>query len=673
MDLDNNLTRRGFLVSAGTVLASLTVPLVSGPAAAFADEVVPAEEDVPASETAASKIVVVHTNDVHCSMVNEKTSLGYAALLDYVTQQRAAHGEANVVLVDAGDNLQGSSSAMLTEGEMPARVIGACGYDVITLGNHEFDYGAEKLFQLRQTEGSVPLVCCNFVDERTDERIFDAYRVCDYEVSGSTVRVGYVGAVTPSTLSSSKPTAFADKDGNQICGFCGDESGTGLYSAVQAAVDAARDDGADYVVLLGHLGRKGVMERWSSKAVVANTSGIDLVVDGHSHEMYIEKFKNKNGIDVVVSQTGCQFSSFGRIEIDPFAGTATVALDSSGLPAAAELIKQWDGKDEKMEGLIAELEAGVAEQKNKIYGESKHKLCAFEVDGSYAVRKRETNLGDFVADSIYYSAANMGEDCDIAFINGGGLRHDLAAGKITYGNLIDVCPFVNTVVSLKVTGRHILNMLEVAAASYPEASGAFLQVSEGFSYTIREDVASSVVYSTDGTKFESISGERRVRDVKLHGEALLEDKEYTICGPDFVVQLGGSCIPKPENWSSARMLFVDTQALINYFSESLKGVVGDEYADALGQGRIRITDHDEAADGGSGSSSGEEPAGGGMAGGGKTTAGNAAASGSTATKATPAYRSVPATGDASLDALSGALASAALIGAAAFGFVDEER
>ena len=589
-----NISRRTFLTGAGVVLASLTIPLASGPAAAFADGLA---ATASTDGAATSPVVILHTNDVHCELSNAKTKLGYAALINYAKTQREKYGEANVKLVDAGDNVQGGFEGSFTKGEAPAQVIGACGYDLLIPGNHEFDYGQEQFFALRQTEG-VPYVCCNYLDAG-GTRVFDAYRVLEYPTAAGAVRVAFVGATTPSTLTSSSPNSFKDKDGNIIYSFCGDESGQKLYDAVQAAVDEARDEGkADYVVLVAHLGETGSIRQWRSDAVVAHTSGIDVVVDGHSHEMYVQTVQNKAGEDVVIAQTGTKFQSFGRIEINPADGTATASLDATGIDGvSAELIKEWDGEDATIAELVAKLEGEMEQRKKSPVGTSEELLRCLSDDGlSWIARKQETNLGDLCADAVLYFASNRGLVCDLVAVNGGGIRANIAAGTVTYGDLVSVHPYMNQLCSLKVSGQHVLDMLEVGAMKQPEESGGFLQVSEGVSYTVRTDIPTPVVLKDDDSALEGFSGERRVKHARIDGKDIDPAAEYTVAGSLYVLVQGGNCMPIPANAADAVFLGVDVDALTEYIQVNLKGNIGEGYADEAGQGRIVVTDHETEPD-----------------------------------------------------------------------------
>ncbi len=672
--MNTELTRRAFLAGSGTVLASLGVTLASGPARAFAEEpeLVP---ELTAQEGEGSEqksgIAILSTNDVHCELESKKTGLGYAKLRDFVAARKTAYGEDNVLLVDAGDNVQGGVVGSLTQGESPAKAIKACRYDFMTCGNHEFDYGMEKFFELRKTEGAVAgdsaeagvrYVCCNFVDVNGN-RVFDAYRVKECKVAGQTVRIAFVGAATPSSLTSSMPKSFKDKDGNYIYGFCGDESGQGLYDAVQAAVDEARSASggdADYVVLLGHLGQRGSQDRWRSDQVVAHTHGIDVVIDGHSHEMYVQtEVKNDRGENVVITQTGTKFQSFGSLVIDPFTGEAEVSLTATGV--SAELIEQWDGSDAEVAALVAELEDELDQITSQEVGSSEVFLRAQEDDGvTWRVRKAETNLGDLVADAFFYHAANCGKACDVALVNGGGVRANVDKGALTYGDLVAVCSFNNQVCSLEVPGQHLLDMLEVGVSRSPEAHGRFLQVSEGFSMVVRTDIDSPVRFSADDSKIEGIEGERRVRRARLYGKAIDPAATYTVVSTDYLLVLGGNAMPVPQNADKVEFMGTDIEALLDYVKTNLRGTVDSRYSNEDGEGRITIKsswgpeDEEEDAGDGDGDSSGDGSGDGDGSGG-----SGAQTSGAGARKS---HIGVPATGD---EGLAAAAAAAAVLGAGA--------
>lgn len=587
---DQNVSRRSFASGAACALASLSVSLAFGPAKAFAAQdgsVSPTGSDE--TSDAADTIAIVHTNDVHCSACNSTTALGYAALVDYVTKQRAVHAEGNVALVDAGDILQGALMGANSNGEMPARLITACGYDAVVPGNHEIDYGIDRLRALANSL-NMPFVCCNFLDA-DGNTLFDPYMVKEYRVRGQIVRIAYVGVLTPATTADGEQALIMDEDGNIIYSCCEDETGEKLYAAVQNAVDDARIAGdADYVVLLSHLGQDYVAKRWASDTLIANTTGIDIVVDGHTHNKYIRTNKNAAGQDVVVAQTGWRFQSFGHIEIDPVLGTATASLD-----VTARLIESWDGSDTQIEALITQVREGMEPAPDEVVGTTGAVLCAVpEGDVTVSSRLQETNFGDLMADAFAGCyKASTGKSCDLALFSASGFVENVSAGQIVFRQLADALPYCNALCVLDVSGQLILDMLEVGYAALPSASVWFFHVSRGVTCTVRTDIPTPVVFSDGGSTFVKIEGERRVKDAAIGGVSIDPARLYTLVTTVYIMAQGKK-IPHAENEEEAEHFGYDVSALYGYIVDNLDGTVGEGYLDPNGEGRIKIVDHDDS-------------------------------------------------------------------------------
>ena len=391
--------------------------------------------------------------------------------------------------------------------------------------------------------------------------------------------------------SDTSPAHFQE-GGTYRYGFCEDDSGAKLYDAVQRAVDQARADGADYVVALAHLGQGGVTPRWTSAAVAANTSGIDVIIDGHSHELYVQTPLNKNGQPVLVTQTGTQLVGIGQVVINPATGTiaayasdGTETVTASTTNGTASIIKAWDGVDADTAACIAGLQADLAKITGRVIGRSDVRLVALEDDDyTWAVRAHETNLGDFVADAYLALAWHGGIMADIGLVNGGGIRANIEPGDVTYGNLIDVQPFNNQLAYVDTLGQNILDALEVGASKLPEPSGG-LQHAAGLTYTVRTDIPSSV--QMPGGKFGGVAGEYRVRNVLVNGEPLDVNRRYKLVSHTFLLVDGGDGLTMFMN-DEAVLLDLDNKALIEYIQYDLKGTIGGEYADPDGQGRIVI-------------------------------------------------------------------------------------
>ena len=512
-------------------------------------------------------VVVLYTNDVHCGI---EDAIGYAGLAAYEKAYEKLGYE--VILVDNGDAIQGGPIGTLSKGEYIIDIMNAVGYNVATIGNHEFDYGMDVFMSLRE-KAEFPYISANFCDLEGNP-ILDPYVI--KELGGW--KVAFVGVSTPETFTKSTPTFFQDEEGNYIYSFCQGEDGANLYAAVQKAVDAARAEGAEIVVAMSHLGTDGSSVPYTSSDLIVNTTGINVVLDGHSHSVWeMELVQNAAGEDVILSSTGTKLNNVGSLVIE--AGedqtpVLTTALHSESL-----------FQDEEAEAFIATVKAQYEETLNQVVATTAVDLTTKDpATGERAVRTAETNLGDLCAD-----AYRVVLGADVAFVNGGGVRADIPAGDITYGQILSVHPFGNMACLMEVSGQQILDALEMASRDVPDECGGFLQVS-GLSYEINVGVESSVVVDDAGS-FVEVAGERRVQNVLVAGEPIDPEATYTLASHNYMLKSGGDGL----NMFQGDVLLqdevlIDNQVLINYIVDTLGGVVGEEYADPYGQGRITIVE-----------------------------------------------------------------------------------
>ena len=514
----------------------------------------------PAEETAYlgldNDIVILYTNDVHCAVDD---NLGYTGLAT-VKNALEAQGK-HVVLVDNGDAVQGDTIGTLSNGEYIIDIMNEVGYDVATPGNHEFDYGMDQFFALTE-QANFPYVSANFVDN-DGNTVLDPYVIKD--VAG--VKIAFVGISTPKTITTSTPKYFQDDNGNYIYSFQQDETGEKLYAAVQSAVDAARAEGAQFVIALAHLGIEEDCSPWTSSEVIVNTTGIDAVLDGHSHSMIQgEKVKNKDGAEVLLSSTETKLAYIGCLTIKDDGSMSTTLISDNGMK---EFI---GGIQEEFEELV-----------NTVVASTDVDLIIKDpASGERIVRVSETNLGDLCADA--YRAMS---GADVAIVNGGGVRADIPAGDITYGQIIAVHPFGNEMCVVECTGQEILDALELGCSKLPAESGGFLQVS-GMTYTVDLNVESTVKLDENGM-FVSVEGERRVKDVTIGGEPLDPEKTYTLASHNYKLKdCGDGYSMFADNVFLQDSVMIDNQVLINYIVDVLGGTVGEEYADPYGQGRHTI-------------------------------------------------------------------------------------
>ena len=540
-------------------LALVLVLLLAGCGSAAPAET-PAETATPAENSAYlgldNDIVILYTNDVHCGVDD---NLGYAGLAT-VKNALEAQGK-HVVLVDNGDAVQGDTIGTLSNGEYIIDIMNEAGYDVATPGNHEFDYGMDQFFALTE-KANFPYVSANFVDA-DGNTVLDPYVIKD--VAG--VKIAFVGISTPKTITTSTPKYFQDDNGNYIYGFMQDETGEKLYAAVQSAVDDARAEGAQIVIAMAHLGIEEDCSPWTSSEVIVNTTGIDAVLDGHSHSMLAcEKVKNKDGQEVILSSTETKLAYIGCLTIrDDGSMTSTLISDNG------------------MKDFVAGIQEEFEELVNTVVASTAVDLVIKDpASGERIVRVTETNLGDLCADA--YRAMS---GADVAIVNGGGVRADIPAGDITYGQIIAVHPFGNEMCVVECTGQEILDALELGCSKLPAESGGFLHVS-GMTYTIDLNVESSVKLDENGM-FVSVEGDRRVKDVTVGGEPLDPEKTYTLASHNYKLKdCGDGYSMFADNVFLQDSVMIDNQVLINYIVNVLGGTVGEEYADPYGQGRITI-------------------------------------------------------------------------------------
>ena len=524
-----------------------------------------------AEETAAKDVVVLYTNDVHCGI---DENIGYAGLAAY--KKAFAKAGYDVLLVDNGDAIQGGPVGTLSKGEYIIDIMNEVGYDVATIGNHEFDYGMDQFMALRE-KANFPYVSANFTDLE-GKTILDPFVI--KEAGGR--KIAFVGASTPETFTKSTPTFFQNEKGEYIYDFCEGEDGKRLYAAVQKAVDDAREAGAEYVIVLAHLGTDGSSVPYTSSDLIVNTNGIDAVLDGHSHStIEQEVVKNKDREEVLLSSTGTKLAAVGAL---------TIAADGT---LSTRLHTESIFQDDETTAFVEGIKAQYGETLAKVVASSQvdlivDDLTAVDSEGKpiRIIRSQETNLGDLCSD-----AYRLVSGADIGVVNGGGIRAAIPAGDITFEQIISVHPFGNALCVVEATGQQILDALEKSVSKLPDENGGFLHVS-GLTFTVDMSVPSTVVVDDKGN-FVEVSGERRVKDVKVGGEDIDPAKTYTMASHNYMLKSGGDGFNMFINDKLLQdEVMLDNQVLITYITENLGGVIGEEYAEPYGQGRITIINAD---------------------------------------------------------------------------------
>ena len=523
-------------------------------------------------------IVILYTGDVHCGV---DQGFGYAGL-QQVREYLLSEGN-EVILVDDGDSIRGEPIGTVTKGETIIDLMNRMGYSIAIPGNHEFDYGLEQFLSLTE-KADFDYISCNFT--YNSELVFKPYVI--RELAGK--KIAFVGVTTPKTITSSDPTNFRNEAGEYVYSFLQDATGEGVYHAVQSAADAARAEGADYVVMMAHLGDKETGHPWNYGDVISHTAGIDVVLDGHSHDTDQVLVKNAEGKEVPRAASGTKLACIGwcRISADGEISTGLYTWDNK--VAAPELL----GLDNDMSRAVAEATDELNEKLNEVVASTSVELIVRDPDildskgkAMRMIRRTETNLGDLCADAYRDQSG-----ADVAFVNGGGIRTNIKAGDITLGNILSVFPTGDSLCVIEVTGQQILDALEWGAHALPDESGGFLQVS-GLGYEIHSYIESPCVSDEFG-QFRGVEGARRVRNVRVGGEQIDPDRTYTLAGHDFMFLNNGDGYTMFDGAPLLQdCVKLDNQLLIDYIVDSLGGVIGEEYADRYGQGRITIVESAE--------------------------------------------------------------------------------
>ena len=544
----------------------LVCVMLLGLLAACGNDIPEATTPTEPQVTEQGDIAILYTNDVH-TYIDNPLSYDVIAAVKAELQKEYEY----VLLLDAGDHIQGTAYGSMDKGATIVALMNAAGYDAATLGNHEFDYGMDGTMNVIEW-ADYTYVSSNFYHEEAGvagESVLPAYKL--FTFGGETVAI--LGITTPESFTKSTPAYFQDENGNYIYGIAGGEDGTALYAAVQTAIDAAKTEGATKVIALGHLGDDPASKPWTSTETISNVSGLTAFIDGHSHStLKGEQVADKDGNAVVLTQTGEYFDRIGLMVIDGETGAVTadfieyseiletvkdengeVVLDEDGnevtevvgYELASDLYKgaSWVCDD----AVTAIKDAWIAEidnQLNTVIGTAAVALGNYDADGNRLVRSQETNAGDFCADALYYLFDDMGLDVDVAIMNGGGIRNKAdVTGELTYKIAKEVHTFGNVACLQTVSGQQLLDALEWGArsAGTGEECGGFLQVA-GITYEIAASWPTSVQMDDKGVWTGAPTGGYRVSNVKVYNketqayEPLDLTASYNLAGYNYTLR-----------------------------------------------------------------------------------------------------------------------------------------
>ncbi len=513
------ITRRSFIKAAG-VATALTAVSVGAPAA-FAEETNCFFGDK-------ADVTILYTNDVHTYIDNKSPKPTYAAIA--ALKKSIEDTGRDVLLVDAGDHIQGTAYGSMDDGATIIELMNEAGYDLATPGNHEFDYGMARAKAVLR-EADFPYVSCNWVDLRTGFNVLPSVKF--FFVGGR--KIAFVGVTTPETFTKSTPAYFMnDAQTKYIYDILGGEDGQKLYDAVQKAIDKAEFWGADTIIGLGHLGVDPSSSPWTSEEVIAHTHGFTAFIDGHSHTVMANKqVTDASGKAVTLTQTGSYFKNIGKMTVGADGTITTELIDTyEGLDAAvAATASNWISAVDDMLGE----EIAVGDTKFYINDPA---------TGKRRIRSGETNLGDFVADGIYTYFNEIEElHCDIAIMNGGGIRTDVEAGPWSFKTCKTVSPFGNVACLMSVTGQQIQDALEFGArfaGAEGKENGGFLQVA-GARYTIHPMIPNTV-QTNDKNVWTGSATIPRVSNVEIYDKTtgtyqpLDPNATYALAGMNYTLR-----------------------------------------------------------------------------------------------------------------------------------------
>lgn len=532
-------------------LAVLALGICVGTEPASAKNFVPRKSKVQA--------VIYFDNDVH-SHVD-----GYAVAAKL--KKDAVNAGIAACLVSSGDFVQGASLGASTKGGSIVEIMNTAGYDAVTLGNHEFDYGMPRLAELSKALNAT-IVDCNLKDLRTG-RMFAPYKIFQM----GAVKVAFLGVSTPYSFVSSVPSYFQDGNGNMLYTLCAEN----LYEVVQESVDNARKEGADYVIVLSHLGDDVYFDPVNSHELIANTRGIDVVLDGHSHHFLPAcNRSNIDGDPVMLTQTGSYFDHVGCLTISHKGKLSAKLIRSSK-------VKE---RDAATLAVIDRVKKDYESVGSRVVGRSEAELIFADASSPRIVRERESGLGDFCADAIRLT---MGTE--ISMLGGGSIRAAINKGDVTYNDLFTCFPFRNTIGITTLSGQQILDILEFSVAVLPAEFGGFLQVSGiKFDVNVRTNTPARIDSNKVFSGFEG-DGRRVTNAMVLDGEGnyqpLDKDRSYTVSGSTYLlVEHGDGYENLFDGVKVVDTKIDDVDILERYITENLGGVIPARYADP--EGRIKL-------------------------------------------------------------------------------------
>jgi len=459
------------------------------------------------------------------------------------------------------------------------------GYDLAVTGNHEYDFGLEVLDDCAEAL-DCGYTCANFCTS-DGEPVFAPWRMLD----AGELKIAFVGVATPDIFTKTPIKDIIDDTGMPMYDFLADESGDKLVAALQGYIDEARAQGADYVILVSHLGNsEEQQEEFRCSTVVGKLTGIDMVIDGHSHERFSRTLTDKAGRSIPIAQTGAYLNGIGQVTIYKDGRIEETLVDTvpqpEDLPFETVIRKGTERfVDPEMKQFLDDIVASYAPMMDRKIGEAPCTFLLADADAGTDSGAMENGLCDLVADA--YRAVGKSQ---IGFLNNSSVRNALPAGTVTYNNVLNMLPYSNDIVTVKLSGQTLLDALEFGVSLLPEISTRFPQVS-GISFRVDTGIESSVRVN-EKNQFVSVDGPRRVSDVTVDGMPLDPDAEYTLSASSFVIEGGDGYTMFEDAELLSRTMLVDNEAVMQYIEEDLGGVIPENYQ--YPQGRIIMAEGEQS-------------------------------------------------------------------------------
>ena len=509
-------------------------------------------------------IIILHTNDVHCGVLD---SIGYDGLMLYKKDLQKQYK--HVLTVDVGDHIQGGPLGLLSKGLDIIKIMNKIGYDVSIIGNHEFDYGLDQLKKCNESL-NCGYISGNFLYRKNRTLIYPPYKLIQLD----DIKIAFIGITTPQTLSKTILHTIIDEEGEMVYDFLTKNDGQELYEIIQKYINEVKDKGAKYVIILSHLGIEGdALEKYTSSGLLSHLIGVDAILDGHTHRIYNKTSKDKNGNDILLSQTGTKLTNLGVLKIKKNGEIISEMLSQIPTPKFIKVKPIY--RDRKLRLVDPEMNNFINNIASSHFSELNQKIGYVNFDllinsEEQSSRSGENPLCNLIADSIRYYGKG-----DITMINAGSIRNDLKKGDITFQNILEVLPFSAYIITKEVKGEDILNALEFGMKELPEKTSRFPQVS-GISFKVNTKIKSTVIVD-DEEMFVKVNGKRRVYDVIVGKDKLDINKTYLIAFDNYIGK-GGDGFSMFANYEEKLNLGkTDNELFMMYIRDVLNGVIPDEY------------------------------------------------------------------------------------------------